>query len=136
MNRRQRRELARKKKVKDQNVVHWRGLHKHEKVHEEEPEMQVPGISCPPEFSPEFQTKIEHNIWHDIDQLDLFIQTIKKLSVENDWTWSWSRNNNCKYINLRFDMRDGGFVLTDGERKRIDLPQLEWQYKSVKNETP
>jgi len=45
--------------------------------------------------------------------------------------WSWSRNWDCKYINLRFDMRDGGFVLTNNKGERICLEQLKWQYQSL-----
>lgn len=46
--------------------------------------------------------------------------------------WSWARNWDCKYINLRFDMRDGGFVLTNSKDERICLEQLKWQYQFKK----
>ena len=51
------------------------------------------------------------------------IQVDKNQSV--DW--------NCKYIEIRFDMRDGGFTLRNKEGERINLEQLKWQYKSVKS---
>jgi hypothetical protein len=69
---------------------------------------------------------------HNRDQIDRFVETIKRLSVEDDYDWSWAYNSKCKYLNLRFDMRDGGFILTNDEGHRIELPQLEWQWKAAK----
>lgn len=78
------------------------------------------------EVDPAYQERIAANKWHDIDELDAFVSAIKRLSAD-DSNWSWARNTRCKYIELRFDMRDGGFVMCDREG-RISIPELEWQY--------
>lgn len=89
---------------------------------------------------PEYEAKIAANKWHDREEFDAFFATIKRLSEPTKWgekgdyapgsnRWSWARNTSCKYVELRIDMRDGGFVLTNREG-RISLPMLEWQYRS------
>jgi hypothetical protein len=107
----------------------------------EPPKPPVLGVDCPPEI-PEFSEMVNRNQWHDKKELDSFIETIKKLAVsitdmfEEDGDtlksgvedWSWTRNWDCKYINLRIDMRDGGFILTNDKKQRINLEQLRWQY--------
>lgn len=139
MNRRQRRELQKKRKwhnttnelANKTGVASWYGMGKHD-LPKTEAVVYVPGVNCPPTLSDEFKSKVDNNIWHDRDQLQKFVDTILKLSIEDDFDWSWAYNSACKYLNLRIDMRDGGFILTNQDGHRIDLPQLEWQYKSVK----
>jgi hypothetical protein len=66
--------------------------------------------------------------------------------------WVWMENPQCKYIELRIDMRDGGCIIKDREGKRIDpatlakqltqeqyepwpkdrMPLGEWQLETVK----
>lgn len=110
-------------------------------------EEEIPGVTVPP-VSEEFTNQVGSNIWHDRSELDTFIEVIKKLSVEKGlgaWikkvgdpepesedSWSWAYNWNCKYINLRFDMRDGGFIMTNDAGERINIEQLKWQYRSGK----
>lgn len=78
--------------------------------------------------SPEFAAKIEKNEWESSGTFDSLINTIKELlSASNKW--SWLGNNRCKYIEIRIDMRDGGFVLLDRDGSRISFDQLKWQYK-------
>lgn len=98
------------------------------------------------EASPEYKAMIEANEWHDMSELDEFIRVIKDLSREPTYTeggkaytpdsnrWSWARNMNCKYITLRFDMRDGGFHLCCDKLGRISLDQLKWQYRAESEE--
>lgn len=93
-------------------------------------EEKIPGINCKPQ-DPAFVEKVSHNIWHDRSELDQFIDTIKKQSVEDDYEWSWAYNHSCKYVDIRVDMRDGGFIVMDKEGRRIDLATLKWQYKSL-----
>lgn len=79
---------------------------------------------------------IVENVWHDRAEIDTFVAKIKELSVDR-WgdgvqsddtnAWSWAYNWKCKYVNLRFDMRDGGFILTNDDGERISLKQLEYQ---------
>lgn len=102
--------------------------HSYKSPPEPKPEFKQYGINCPPEF-PEFTHKVRHNVWHDRSEFDLFVNTIKELSDDTEGNhWSWSRNWNCKYLNLRIDMRDGGFCLMNDKNKRINVEQLKWQY--------
>lgn len=43
--------------------------------------------------------------------------------------WRWSLNHECKYIDLRIDMRDGHCLLTDRHGKEISLEKLQYQYE-------
>lgn len=104
----------------------WSGLRDTAKVIEPQP---VPGVNIPPEF-PEFTEQVNRNKWHDREEIDSFVNTIKELSLDTDDNeWSWAYNHTSKYINLRFDMRDGGFIMTNDEGVRINLDQLRWQRK-------
>lgn len=38
--------------------------------------------------------------------------------------WCWPRNADCKYVDIRIDMRDGHFILLDRHLKRISVEQL------------
>lgn len=76
-----------------------------------------------------FKEMIESNEWHSLEELDSYIAAIKKFSRSNlkDWHWSKSKNWECKYVNIRVDMRDGGFIVTGREGNRIDLEALSYQ---------
>ncbi len=84
----------------------------------------------------EHDALVEKNQW--LENLDEVVAFIKAASAEQSYTaegsripgqlyWSWCQNTRCKYVTLRIDMRDGGFVLTDRDGKRISLKQLQWQ---------
>lgn len=136
MNRRQRREELRgRKRDNETNRVArassgvWTGRARSEDPKEEKiPD--VPGFTCPPEEK-EFQEKVDRNSWHDREEFDSFIAKIKQLSLEDNNDWCWAYNSECKYVDIRIDMRDGGFIVMDRLKRRINLPILEWQYKSV-----
>ena len=150
MNRAQRRALERQrrkankaaKESANEFVADWTytgGNHSYES----DPEPQIPGVTVRP-VDPEFDAKVSRNSWHDREEFMEFVKTIQLLSMEDVWeedgntlkpgcvNWSWARNFNCKYVNLRIDMRDGGFIFTDDTGQRINLEQLKWQYKSAK----
>jgi len=74
----------------------------------------------------EFEQKVNSNIWEL--NLDKVVSAIKELRSENS-KWSWARNMRCKYITLRIDMRDGGFIITDRDGNRISIEAVKWQYK-------
>jgi hypothetical protein len=99
-------------------------------------EPEVPGINAPP-VDPEFEARVNRNSWHNREELAAFMDLIWNQSDEESLTneWSWSRNWDCKYVDIRFDMRDGGFTVRNREGKRISLEQLKWQYKSLPKET-
>ncbi len=67
--------------------------------------------------------KEERNIWDHIDVVFSVLQKVKNRE------WSWSRNQKCKYLNLRVDMRDGGCIIMDREGNRISPEDLEYQYR-------
>jgi hypothetical protein len=98
-----------------------------------EKEPEVAGINVPPVI-PEFEAKVERNIWHDLPELPEWISTIQELTSK-DSDWSWAKNHECKYIDIRIDMRDGGFVVLSREGddgRRICLEHLKWQWKPLK----
>ena len=75
---------------------------------------------------------ISKNEWHPKEDLDEVIAAIKKFAktdYHNPDRWSWIRNTECKYVGLRFDMRDGAFVIYDRKDERILLSDVEYQYK-------
>ena len=73
------------------------------------------------------KTKIEQNIW---DHFDDFLKVFDAMKAGD---WSWARNSECKYINLRVDMRDGGCIITNRNGERVSPERIAWQYSE---ETP
>lgn len=139
MNRQQRRQQEKERRKRNKGVLvshssygpyEWKAKSGNsEPVKDQEPYM--PGINAPPVLA-YFNQMVEMNMWHDRSELDKVIETIKKLSDESDDNpWSWAYNHECKYVDIRFDMRDGAFTLMNQNRERICLEQLEWQYKSA-----
>lgn len=132
MNRAQRR--AQKKNQNTNPQVDWvLGPSNHKPEEVQEPE--TPGINSPP-VSSILDEQISENIWHDRQELQQIIDTILTLSDEKSETneWCWAYNHNCKYVDIRIDMRDGGFIFMNQNRTRINLEQLKWQYKSLKSQ--
>lgn len=89
--------------------------------------------------TPEAQAKIDSNEWDtNLDEVIAFIKWATRPDSEifdengqykpGESDWSWARNFDCKYVDLRIDMRDGGFVIC-AKGKRISLDKLKWQYK-------
>jgi len=74
--------------------------------------------------NPKLSTKEkgEMNLW---DHVDSFFTVYEKMKKKE---WLWFLNTECKYINLRIDMRDGGCIIKDREGKRISPEYLAWQY--------
>lgn len=90
---------------------------------EKEPE-RIPGKDFYAE-APEYQEKIDNNRWDR--NFNEVVETIKEL-VKKDSEWSWTKNWDCKCVNIRIDMRDGGFVLVDQHGKRVSLDAIKWQW--------
>ena len=84
------------------------------------------------EPDPDHAAMVERNEWFERHQLDEVLAVIKELTKSGK-EWTWARNTQCKYIDIRIDMRDGGFVLKD-RSGRISLKQLLWQYSSKEGE--
>lgn len=77
--------------------------------------------------SPEFLAKVERNEWEEGNFQEV-VDVIKAQS-SHEAKWSWARNWNCKYVNLRIDMRDGGFIITNDKGQRISLEHLKYQWR-------
>lgn len=88
------------------------------------------------------EVSIDKNQWHERDDLQELIDFIRLASkekvyskegnfVEGNNYWSWAKNMRCKYVTIRFDMRDGAFVLCDKDGNRITLEDLKFQYGEV-----
>lgn len=83
------------------------------------------------------QDKIENNIWEtNLDEVIAFIHAATSPDpYEPDGNtlrpdcidWSWIKNSDCKYISLRFDMRDGAFVILNRDKTRITFEELKKQ---------
>ena len=69
------------------------------------------------------ETKEKENIWDSIEDVADVITMSRKHE------WSWALNPECKYINVRIDMRDGGCIISNDHKKRIDPKDLKYQYK-------
>jgi hypothetical protein len=67
------------------------------------------------ELPPEWETNV-----------DEVLAFIKKASADHTF-WSWVKNSKCKYVSLRFDMRDGAFVILDRDKNRITFDELKGQ---------
>lgn len=86
------------------------------------------------EESIEWLEKMRGNTWEEPGTLITTVTELQKLI--DDLKWSWSRNMNCKYVDILIDMRDGGFVIrnrtyharTGESTERISLDAVKWQY--------
>ena len=87
-------------------------------------------------MSKDFKELLSKNIWHSKEELDEVISVIKDLAnmrqnfeAENfkEDQWMWWKNPHCKYVSIRFDMRDGGFILVNDRGARISLDELKAQ---------
>lgn len=85
----------------------------------------IEGIDYPPS-SEEFNEAVKNNSWHSGATLLTTVGEVCKLIESKEW--SWVRNMDSKYVDIRIDMRDGGFVITNRDGKRINLEQIKWQF--------
>jgi hypothetical protein len=80
-----------------------------------------------PEYLKSMAFRNDHNLWDNLDD----VQAILK-----DENWTWGRNIDCKYLNVRIDMRDGGCLIeaassSHSKPRRISPKQLRWQYSEA-----
>lgn len=75
----------------------------------------------PPVPSPEVAKMASRNVWHNIRPV---IDIIQKMFAGK---WLWFNNSNCKYIDIRIDMRDGGCIIKDNNGTRISPEELDKQ---------
>lgn len=76
-----------------------------------------------------YADRIYNNEWHDRKDLNEVLKVIASIGLvpSKGWHWTRSRSWRCKYIDLRIDMRDGGFILMDQAMRRISLDELRYQ---------
>jgi len=65
--------------------------------------------------------KEENNIWDKIQDV------IKVLQLVRRGEWTWCRNTDCKYIDVRIDMRYGICKIFNNNGERINPEELEKQ---------
>jgi hypothetical protein len=68
------------------------------------------------------EEKSRYNVWDDFKK---DVLPVLKLALTGKWTW-W-KNQKCKYITVRIDMRDGGCIIKDNEGNRINPEDLASQ---------
>ncbi len=90
----------------------------------------------PQDANPTYGEKVKANEWHEASDLQQILSVIRDIGElpSKGWHWTMSRSWRCKYIDLRIDMRDGGFILKDRNGTRISLDELRNQTTS--EETP
>lgn len=74
--------------------------------------------------------KNERNLW---DHLDSVIEIYQKMKNKE---WFWFKNMDCKYIDVRIDMRDGGCIIKQRSGVRINPEELAWQYSEENPKPP
>ena len=89
----------------------------------------------------EFKDKLEKNEWEKKQPtLQEVVDFIKEVTegeyLKRSSGWTWIKNTPCKYVELRIDMRDGGFVITDRDSNRISFEALKYQYSKENPERP
>lgn len=67
--------------------------------------------------------------WAPWDQ----IKAVVDASIAKEW--KWYANTQCKYVELRIDMRDGAALIRNRNGDLISLEQLQYQYTSPKSPT-
>lgn len=65
--------------------------------------------------------KTKQNIW------DHFGPVLKVLKKASQGKWTWTQNTQCKYIDLRIDMRTGHCILKNRNGDRINIEDFEKQ---------
>ena len=65
--------------------------------------------------------------WDNKDTLREVSAFIDELAAKENHSWSWVKNWDCKYIDIRVDMRDGHFTMRNKEGVRITLDELKYQ---------
>lgn len=57
-----------------------------------------------------------------------FIKSTSSIKYpRKDKQWCWTKNSQCKYVELVIDMRDGEFTILDRDRHRISFEDLKRQ---------
>lgn len=76
--------------------------------------------------SDDFKQMVQSNTWHSHEELLSNVQQLYDL-IKSWPKWTWGNNMDCKYINIRIDMRDGGHIISNKEG-RCSLDAIKWQW--------
>lgn len=79
-----------------------------------------------PRAREDFEHMVESSVWQK--NISEVIALIQELSAKYNPKWNWLNSPECKYISLKIDMRDGGFIIMDREGNRISVEQLSYQW--------
>jgi hypothetical protein len=59
------------------------------------------------------------------------LPTLARIAANDFHDWTWCRNSGCKYLTIRIDTRDGGYVrIADRDGSVISLHDLAHQYRA------
>jgi len=85
------------------------------------------------EYPDTLEFREEHNIWETAAETRELLQFLIDI-VDKKEKWRWVENSQCKYIDIRIDMRSINSLLfgRDGE-KRITLDRLKYQISNEKD---
>jgi hypothetical protein len=70
------------------------------------------------------------NVWDHVDD------ALAVIELARAGKWSPYENMQCKYIELRIDMRDGGCLIRDKDGNRIDVTDLRKQMSGFMHGEP
>lgn len=71
------------------------------------------------------EEKTAANVWDHVDDVLAVIEKARR------GEWGWVGNSQCKYIEVRIDMRDGGCILRDRDGTRISPSDLARQHAGL-----
>ena len=83
-----------------------------------------------PKFCPVIVEEYLPESWEKAERIEQVLDIVKKVQtvgLPRQDRWSWIKNPSCKYIEVRFDMRDGDFVLLNRALQRISIEELRKQ---------
>ena len=72
---------------------------------------------------------IKENVWEEFKDSKEILKFLYDVIIKKE-KWVWLSNSRCKYVELRMDMRNGGFILKDRHGNRITFDELKYQYGS------
>lgn len=78
---------------------------------------------------------INHEIRDDLiaaaPETVAFEDLIAWLSTVRHFSWTWTANTRCKYVDIRIDTRRGAFAILDRDGNKITLDELRHQHRAA-----
>ena len=93
-------------------------------------------VSSPPTSGEEMRLRtINHEIRDDLiaaaPETVAFEDLIAWLSTVHHFSWTWTANTRCKYVDIRIDTRRGAFAILDRDGNKITLDELRHQHRAA-----